>query len=133
MTLAELLADLPGPRTLENARAWLEQDITVPDATLVTARRVMADLTIAEAATLFGTLTTAAASNAPTAPLVAEALLQLRTNGLDLSHANARAMIDALFTTELAAKVKALGEKSVPRWQQTDLSRLKDGYILEAL
>lgn len=133
MTLAELLADLPGDRTLANARAWLEQTITVPDATLVTARRVMADLTITEAATLFGTLTTAAASNAPTAPLVAEALTQLRGGGIDLSHANARAMIDALFEPALAAKVKALGEKTVARWQQTDLYRLKDGYILEAL
>lgn len=133
MNLAELIATKPGSKALADVKAWLEETVTVPNPELVTSRTVMARLTITEAATLFATLKAAAASNDPTAPLVAEALEQLRGNGIDLSHANAKAMIDALFSAELAAKVKALGEKQIPRWQQTGLGRLKDGYILEAL
>lgn len=130
MTLSELLQSLPGPRTVENARAWLEQEITVTDDTPVTARGVMARLSVEDAATVFATLRTAAASNA----LVAEGLEMLRLSGLDFSHHNVRAMVDSLFPVELATKVKALGEKTIARWQQVDgLSRLKDGYILEAL
>lgn len=134
MTLAELIATKPGSHAFADVRAWLEEPVTVPNPELVTSRTVMAKLTIAEAATLFATLKAAAASNDPTAPLVAEALEQLRSGGIDLSHANAQAMIDALFSVELATKVKALGEKQIPRWQEVDgLSRLKDGYIMGAM
>jgi len=133
MTLAELVAQKPGSHALADVRAWLEEMVTVPNPELVTSRTVMARLSITEAATLFGTLKAVSASDAPTAPLVAEALAQLRGNGIDLSHANAIAMIDALFSAELAATVKTLGTKQIQRWQQTGISRLKDGYILEVL
>lgn len=129
MTLAELLASYDGERTVSAARAWLVEVVTVPDDTRVTSTAIMARLTPPEAAAVFGTLQAAAASNA----LVAESLHCLRGNGLDLSHDNARTMIDTLFTEPLRAKVKSLGEKTVPRWRQTDLTRLKDGYIEEAL
>lgn len=129
MTLAELLQQLPGARTVANARVWLEENVTVPDDTRVTSTAIMARMTPADAEAVFATLQAAAAANA----LVAESLHSLRGGGIDLSHDNAREMIDALFTEPLRAKVKALGEKVVPRWQQTDLARLKDGYIEEAL
>lgn len=130
MTLQQLLADLQGERTLPNARAWLEASVTVPDDTPVTARGVMARLNVADATTVFSTLRAASASNA----LVGEGLEMLRLSGLDFSHASMRAMVDALFPAELAGRVKALGEKTIPRWQQVSgLTRLKDGYIMEAL
>lgn len=129
-TLAALLLDLPPPRTVENARAWLEEQVTVPDDTPVTSRGVMARLSVADATVVFATLKAASASNA----LVAEGLEMLRLSGLDFSHPNMRAMVDALFPSDLAERVKALGEKTVPRWQTADnIGRLKDGYIEEAL
>lgn len=130
MTLQELLTDLPGERTAANARAWLEQPVTVPDDTPVTARGVMARLSVADATAVFSTLRAASASNA----LVAEGLEMLRLSGLDFAHTNMRAMVDALFPADLAVRLKALGEKTIPRWRQVEgLSRLKDGYIMEAL
>lgn len=130
MTLQQLLVDLPGERTLANARVWLEQPVTVPNDTPVDCRGVMARLSVADAKAVFATLQAASASDA----LVAEGLEMLRRSGLDFSHDNMREMVDALFPADLAARVKALGEKSIPRWRQVEgLSRLKDGYILEAL
>lgn len=110
MTLAELVAG----KTLAQARAYLDELVTVPNTELVTTRAVMAKLTIQEAGAVFAALRAAADQN----PVVFEALAQLRGEGLDLSHANAKAMIDALFTGELATKLKALGEKQAPRWSQ---------------
>lgn len=130
MTLQQLLADLPGGRTLPNARAWLDAPVTVPDDTPVTARGVMARLDVTDATTVFATLRIAGEQNA----LVAEGLEMLRLSGLDFSHASMRAMVDSLFPPELAGRVKALGEKTIPRWRQVPgLDRLKDGYILEVL
>jgi len=123
-TLAELVAG----KTLAEARAYLAEQVTVPDPTLVTTRTVMARLTVEEAGTVFGTLQ-AASSN----PLVFEALQQLRGEGIDLSHANARAMIDFLFQGAIATKLKALGEKQITRAEANGLGRVKDGHILEVL
>lgn len=130
MTLRELLVDLPGERTIANARVWLEESVTVPDDTPIDTRGVMARLSVSDATTVFATLRAASAANA----LVAEGLEMLRLSGLDFSHASMRAMVDALFPADLAERVKELGQKSIPRWRQVDgLSRLKDGYIMEAL
>lgn len=133
MTLTELIATKTGSLAFADVKQWLEEQVDVPNPELVTSRTVMAKLTITEAATLFATLKAVAASSDPSAPLVSEAWGQLQRDGIDLSHANAKAMIDALFAPELAAKVKALGVKTIARWQQTGLPRLKDGYILEVL
>lgn len=108
-TLAELVAG----KTLAQARSYLDELVTVPNPELVTTRAVMAKLTLPEAGAVFAALRAAAEQN----PIVYEALQQLRGEGLDLSHANAKAMADQLFPAELAAKVKALGEKQAPRWQ----------------
>ena len=107
-TLAQLVAG----KTLAQARAHLDELVTVPNTERITVTALMSRLTNTESGQVFATLTSAAQAN----PLVNEALIQLRGDGLDLSHANAQAMIDALFTGELAAKLKALGEKQAPRW-----------------
>lgn len=111
MTLRDLIATGPGGTDAE-VLAWLLTTVTAPDPTRVTTTTVMARLSPTDAGTVFGTLA-AASSN----PLVAEAQIQLRGEGLDLSHANARAMIDQLFAgnTELRDKVKALGERQAAR------------------
>lgn len=109
-TLAELVAG----KTLAQARAYLDELVTVANPERINVAALMARLENTESGEVFATLHTAAASN----PLVSEALIQLRGEGLDLSHANARAMIDQLFTGELATKLKALGEKQAPRWTQ---------------
>lgn len=131
MTLSELLSGYQGPRTLEDARAWLEEEITVADETPVTSRGIMARLAVEDSTIVFSVLRAASAQNA----LVAEALEMLRLSGLDFSHPNMQGTIDALFsgTPGLPDRVKALGKKTIRRWQQTDLPRLKAGYILEAL
>lgn len=126
-TLAELLQPVT-PRTLAAARAYLDAVITVPDSTPVTSNTVMSRLSLADSKEVFDTLKTQSALDSR----VAEAMVKLRDTGLDLSHANARAMIDSLFAASLAAKVKALGEKSVPRWSQLGF-KPKDGHILEVL
>lgn len=116
MTLHDLIASEPANvgRTDAEVLAWLSETVTAPDPTRVTTTTVMARLSPEDAATVFGTLS----GLAPVAPLVAEALIQLRGEGLDLSHANARAMIDALFPEEpLRSALKALGERQVPRWR----------------
>lgn len=76
----------------------------------IDAVALMARLTNEEATTVFTTLRTAAAQNV----LVDEALRQIRTTGLDLSHANAQAMIDQLFSEPLASKLKGLGFEPDP-------------------
>lgn len=124
-TLAQLVAG----KTLAQARAHLDESVTVPNTERITVTALMSRLTNTESGQVFATLTAAAQAN----PLVNEALIQLRGDGLDLSHANAQAMIDALFTGELAAKLKALGEKQVTRAEANGLGRVKDGHILEVL
>ena len=126
-TLAELVAG----KTLAQARAYLDEMVTVPNPERINVVSLMARLTNAESGEVLATLRTAAAVN----PLVDEALIQLRGEGLDLSHANAKAMIDQLFAgnTALANKLKALGEKQVTRAQANGLGRVKDGHILEVL
>lgn len=130
MTLRDLiLSDAANAaRTDAQVLAWLLETVTAPDPTRVTTTTVMARLSPADAATVFGTLTAAAASNA----LVAEAVIQLRGDGLDLSHANARAMIDSLFAEPLRSTLKALGERQVPRWQAHGLRAPKLGHVAEA-
>lgn len=123
-TLAELVAG----KTLVQARAHLNELVTVPNTELVTTRTLMAELTLTEARAVFAALKGASASD----DLVAEAFDRLKDGGLDLSHANAKAMIDALFTGELATKLKALGEKQVTRAEANGLGRVKDGHILDA-
>lgn len=125
MTLAELVAG----KTLAQARAYLDELVTVANPERINVAALMARLTNDESGEVFATLHAEAASN----PLVSEALIQLRGEGLDLSHANAKAMIDALFTGELAIKLKALGEKQVTRAEANGLGRVKDGHILEVL
>lgn len=126
-TLTELVAG----KTLAQARAYLDEMVTVPNPERINVVSLMSRLTNAESGEVLATLRTAAASN----PLVDEALIQLRGEGLDLSHANAQAMIDTLFAgnTALANKLKALGEKQVTRAQANGLTRVKDGHILDAL
>lgn len=124
-TLTELVAG----KTLAQARAYLDEVVTVPNPERINVAALMARLSNVESGEVLATLRTVAASNA----LVDEALIQLRGEGLDLSHANARTMIDALFTGGLAAKLKALGEKQVTRAEANGLGRVKDGHILEVL
>lgn len=76
----------------------------------IDAVMLMARLTNSEATAVFTKLREVAAQNV----LVDEALQQLRTTGLDLSHANAQAMIDQLFAAPLAEKLKALGFEPDP-------------------
>lgn len=126
MTLSNLIAG----KTFAEARAFLDEVVTVPNPERINVTSLMARLTNAESGEVLATLRTVAASN----PLVDEALIQLRGEGLDLSHANAKAMIDQLFAgnTALANKLKALGEKQVTRAQANGLGRVKDGHILDA-
>lgn len=124
-TLTELVAG----KTLAQARAYLDEVITAPNPEMITATKIMARLSLQDAATVFGTLRAVAEQN----PLVYEALQQLRGDGIDLSHDNARAMVDQLFSAELAAKVKALGEMQVTRAAANGLGRVKDGHILDAI
>ena len=125
------LAELVAGKTLAQARAYLDEMVTVPNPERINVVSLMARLTNAESGEVLATLRTSAAAN----PLVDEALIQLRGEGLDLSHANAKAMIDQLFTgnTALANKLKALGEKQVTRAQANGLGRVKDGHILDAI
>lgn len=126
-TLTELVAG----KTLAQARAYLDEMVTVPNPERINVVSLMSRLTNAESGEVLATLRTAAAVN----PLVDEALIQLRGEGLDLSHANAKAMIDQLFAgnTALANKLKALGEKQVTRAQANGFGKVKDGHILEVL
>lgn len=126
-TLTELVAG----KTLAQARAYLDEVITAPNPEMITATKIMARLSLQDAATVFGTLRAVAEQN----PLVYEALQQLRGDGIDLSHDNAKDMIDYLFAGNptLAAKLKALGEKQVTRAEANGLGRVKDGHILDAL
>lgn len=126
-TLDELVAG----KTLAQARAYLDELVTVPNPERINVAALMARLSNTESGEVLATLRTVAASN----PLVDEALIQLRGEGLDLSHANAKAMIDQLFAgnTALANKLKALGEKQVTRAQANGLNRVKDGHILDAI
>lgn len=118
MTLRDLILSEPAnaARTDAEVLAWLHETVTAPDPTRVTTTTVMARLSPTDAAAVFGTLSAAADAN----PLVAEALIQLRGEGLDLSHANARAMIDALFAEPLRSALKALGERQVSRYVLAD-------------
>lgn len=76
----------------------------------IDAVALMARLTNEEAATVFTTMRTVAAQNV----LVDEALQQIRTTGLDVSHVNAQAMIDQMFSEPLASKLKGLGFEPDP-------------------
>ena len=127
MTLAELVAG----KTLAQARAHLDELVTVPNPERINVAALMARLSNTESGEVLGTLRAVAASN----PLVDEALIQLRGDGLDLSHANAKTMIDQLFAGNpaLATKLKALGEKQVTRAEANGLGRVKNGHILDAL
>lgn len=112
MNLHDLIASEPANATRTDAEVleWLLEMVTAPDPTRVTTTTVMARLSPTDAGTVFGTLAAASGN-----PLIAEALIQLRGDGLDLSHTNARAMIDALFTDPLRSALKALGEQQCTR------------------
>ena len=130
MNLHDLIASAPAnaSRTDAEVLEWLHETVAAPDPTRVTTTTVMARLSPTDAATVFGTLSAAADAN----PLVAEALIQLRGDGLDLSHANARAMIDALFSEPLRGTLKALGEKSVPRYTLAGYTGVGLGDVTQA-
>lgn len=130
MSLRDLILSDPAnaARTDAEVLAWLHETVTAPDPTRVTTTTVMARLSPQDAGTVFGTLATLAPSN----PLVAEALIQLRGEGLDLSHANARAMIDALFSEPLRATLKALGERQVPRYTLAGYTGIGLGDVTQA-
>lgn len=129
MSLHTLLQALPEPRTVDNARAWLEEDVTLPDDTRVTTTTIMARLSPADAGAVFGTLHALEATN----PLVKEALFSLRGSGLDLSHPNAKTMVDTLFPAELAIRVKALGEVTMKRYKTAVASMPNDAQIQGAM
>ena len=114
MTLAELIAGQPG--TDAEVLAWLNESVEVRDETLVNDRALMARLTIAECNEVFATLDTAAQGS----KTVQRALAQLAGDGIDLSHDNARTMIDVLFAGNAALrdKLKAMGRKTAARWTQ---------------
>lgn len=121
MTLEELIASEPAnvERTDAEVLTWLNETVEVRDETLVNDRALMARLTISECDVVFATLDTAA----QTSPTVQRALAQLAGEGIDLSHDNTRAMIDLLFNSniELHDKIKAMGRKTVTRWESIGL------------
>lgn len=118
--LAALVLTMPGysaSTPLADVRAWLREPVASPSTEPVTTGTLMSTLTTTEAGTVLATLRAVA----PTNPLVDEALMKLRTPaGLDLSHANARSMCDALFAdVVLREKLKALGTRAAPRFPAT--------------
>lgn len=112
MTLAELVSG----KTFAQARAYLDEVITAPNPEPIDSTKLMARLSVEDSNEVIGTLKAVAASDHPMRHLVGEAFTQIQGKGIDLSHANSRAMIDTLFPAALAGRIKALGEKSVPRW-----------------
>lgn len=122
-----------GITTYSAARAWFDAEVTVPSPERIDTAKIMARMSVGDARAVLGRLKQVATSDA----LVDEALMQLRSEtGIDLSHPNARAMIDELFASDaaLATRVKALGEKQVPRWESLGFTRRpKDGPLLSAL
>lgn len=130
-TLAELVAG----KTLAEARAYLDQLVTVPNPEPIDSTKLMARLDPTDANEVLATLKGVAASDHPLKHLVGEAYTQVQGKGIDLSHVHSRTMIDALFAGNptLAAKLKALGEKQVTRAEANGLGRVKDGHILEVL
>lgn len=112
-TLAQLVAG----KTLAEARAYLDELVTVPNPEPIDSTKLMARLDPLDANAVLATLKEVAASDHALKHLVGEAYTQLQGKGIDLSHDHSKAMIGQLFSAELAAKVKALGEKQAPRWQ----------------
>ena len=112
-----IVAASPEMTSLANARDWpaLAASFNAlalrePSAERIDTTRLMARMSNSDAGTVLATIRGAAAQN----PLVEEALIQMRgAIGIDLSHSNARAMIDALFSEPLRGRLKALGEKPV--------------------
>ena len=131
MTLSNLIAG----KTFAEARAFLDEMVTAPNPEPIDSTKLMARLSVEDANDVIGTLKAVAASDHPMRHLVGEAFTQIQGKGIDLSHANAKAMIDQLFAgnTALANKLKALGEKQVTRAQANGLNRVKDGHILDAI
>lgn len=122
-----------GITTYSAARAWLDATVTVPNTERIDTAKIMARMSEDDARAVLGRLKNVAQTDV----LVEEAFRQLQSEiGLDLSHPNARSMIGKLFVDDpaLAARVQALGEKQVPRWESLGFGRRpKDGPLLSAL
>lgn len=104
--------------------AWTHESATVPNTTRVTDVTLMADLSVAECDEVFTTLDTAAQGS----KTVSRAVEQLKGAGLDLSHANAQAMIGTLFAanTTLRDKLLAMGRRTVDHWEAMGARQMDD-------
>ncbi len=85
--------------------------VTVVYERFVNYRTLMAELTPDEYRAVRATFKAAAESD----PLLADAdaAMHPAAGGIDFGHANTRTLIDALFTADLAAKLKGLAERKV--------------------
>jgi len=117
MTLLQQIKAMPGyaeSTSDSDVDLYLQTPVTVPNTAPVTTKTLMAKLTVAETRMVLETLKAASAGDV----LIEEGFAQLKTEGLDFSHANTVEVMTALFSkdADLLIRLLALGTKQVIPW-----------------
>lgn len=140
--VAELTADPLGrgygDMTDDEVAASLNAaDRTLVVTTFATWRKLLADLGPTATPTIKGKIEAAAESNAAVAMTLDMLAEYGEGGGLDLGHANTRAVIDQLATVEVltadeAAAIKGVAEETISRAAELGLPTIKPGYVAKA-